>query len=420
MGGGRHVDEIAIVEAMYELSSSPEEWLLSVSRAVAANLGADMGTLPVHFSPRDDGGVEAHPVFVDTPPEMASGFADAIAPFLSQDPAMLSLMMRTPLSGFLETFPADHPYRRACAEHLHRAGIRDTVGFIAFDTPSHAVSIAPAFSREATPTVAAKGRYHRLAAHMSAASRLRRRLGARPGPGPDAVALADAVFDPEGRRLHASEAAHDDDALDALRSAIRAREKARGRLRRRDPDEALSMWTALVSGRWSLVDRIEMDGRRFVLAIANGRDRRDSRALTPRERQVAELAAMGAANGEIAYTLAISAGCVSTHLHAATRKLKCHSRHDLIRMMRAGNDEFALDVDGGLLRVLAESDPTRPAPGTLTLAEREVLEAIRQGRSNAHIAATRGRSERTVANQVASILRKTGRGSRYELMTDAG
>jgi DNA-binding NarL/FixJ family response regulator len=69
--------------------------------------------------------------------------------------------------------------------------------------------------------------------------------------------------------------------------------------------------------------------------------------------------------------------------------------------------------------MLAESDPTRPAPGTLTLAEREVLEAIRQGRSNAHIAATRGRSERTVANQVASILRKTGRGSRCELMTDA-
>jgi DNA-binding NarL/FixJ family response regulator len=63
--------------------------------------------------------------------------------------------------------------------------------------------------------------------------------------------------------------------------------------------------------------------------------------------------------------------------------------------------------------------PRRPAAVELTSAEREVLEAVCAGRSNAAIAATRGTAVRTVANQVASLLRKFRVRSRHELVAKA-
>ncbi len=50
----------------------------------------------------------------------------------------------------------------------------------------------------------------------------------------------------------------------------------------------------------------------------------------------------------------------------------------------------------------------------LTPAEISVARLIVAGRSNADIARTRGTSVRTVANQVASLLRKLGLGSRAQ------
>lgn len=55
-------------------------------------------------------------------------------------------------------------------------------------------------------------------------------------------------------------------------------------------------------------------------------------------------------------------------------------------------------------------------PPGLTDAEREVVAAILDGKSNAAIAAARGRSPRTVANQINSVFRKLGVGSRAELV----
>jgi DNA-binding NarL/FixJ family response regulator len=47
-------------------------------------------------------------------------------------------------------------------------------------------------------------------------------------------------------------------------------------------------------------------------------------------------------------------------------------------------------------------------PGSLTAAEREVCRLLLAGASNAEIARQRGTAPRTVANQVAAILRKLG------------
>jgi DNA-binding CsgD family transcriptional regulator len=56
------------------------------------------------------------------------------------------------------------------------------------------------------------------------------------------------------------------------------------------------------------------------------------------------------------------------------------------------------------------------ACGSLTAAERDVVQRVVDGRSNAEIARARGTAVSTVANQLASIFRKLGVGSRFELI----
>jgi DNA-binding NarL/FixJ family response regulator len=51
----------------------------------------------------------------------------------------------------------------------------------------------------------------------------------------------------------------------------------------------------------------------------------------------------------------------------------------------------------------------------LSPAERHVATLAARGLSNAAIAHQRGKSDRTIANQMASFLQKLGVGSRYEL-----
>lgn len=54
-------------------------------------------------------------------------------------------------------------------------------------------------------------------------------------------------------------------------------------------------------------------------------------------------------------------------------------------------------------------------PDCLTASEREIVALLLDGRSGAEIAASRGRSYRTIANQLAAIYRKFGVNSRTEL-----
>ncbi len=79
-------------------------------------------------------------------------------------------------------------------------------------------------------------------------------------------------------------------------------------------------------------------------------------------------------------------------------------------------ERFAID---GVEMVAFHWETASPPPA-LTSAESAVLDHLLQGASNADIARARGASPRTVANQVASLLRKLGVASRYELMARYG
>jgi DNA-binding CsgD family transcriptional regulator len=78
------------------------------------------------------------------------------------------------------------------------------------------------------------------------------------------------------------------------------------------------------------------------------------------------------------------------------------------------SDEVQLGGVGYRYLVIETARPA--AQTTLTEAERAVVSGVLRGLSNAQIAATRGASVRTVANQLASVFRKLGVRSRHELI----
>lgn len=84
---------------------------------------------------------------------------------------------------------------------------------------------------------------------------------------------------------------------------------------------------------------------------------------------------------------------------------------------RAGSATVKSLTIGGVRAVLIEVPVDGlDLPDTLTSSEREVVQLVAQGLSNEEIAAARGRSARTVANQLAAVYRKLGVFSRTELL----
>lgn len=200
----------------------------------------------------------------------------------------------------------------------------DAVGLRANATPTSGIIL--------TKQVAAGHRlrdrevWTRFASHLGAALRLRR-LKAEPSPD-----TARAVLSPTGRLEHAST-----DAVEArapLGTAAKAIDRARGKLRRLDPEAAAALWKTLVRGEWSLVDWYDHDGKRFLLAQENRIPSRSKPALTLREEQVVACAAMGHSNKLIAYDLGLSTGSVAVLLGRAARKLGVSGRVALVRAFR--------------------------------------------------------------------------------------
>jgi DNA-binding CsgD family transcriptional regulator len=165
-------------------------------------------------------------------------------------------------------------------------------------------------------------RWRYVASHVATAFRIRRQLEAwSPVPRLNDVSSLEAILAPNGTLAHALEPAQTTPARAALSRAVKALDRARGSLRRRNPDEAISIWQAMVAGRWSLLDHTDSDGRRYVLAHRNDARVPDARGLTLRERQVVAYAALGQSNKVIAYELGLSTSTVGGHLARARAKL---------------------------------------------------------------------------------------------------
>ncbi|MGE5245436.1 MAG: helix-turn-helix transcriptional regulator [Betaproteobacteria bacterium] len=240
--------------------------------------------------------------------------------------------------------------------------------------------------------------WQRVAIHLGAACRLSAR------PLENAAADVDAVLDPGGKVIDAQGEGISRAAREQLREGVRRRDKARTGACRSNPLVALSLWQALIAGRWSLTDRIDTDGRRFVLARRNEPQPQGPAALSRRQQQVLFYASVGWSLKQIAYALGLtSEGSVTWQLRAGLNKLGFTSRAELIRL----TTDTAMRALGFL---------PAASPDALAEAERMVAKLAAAGWSNARIARHRGVSVRTVANQLTSVYRKAGVHDRYELI----
>lgn len=218
---------------------------------------------------------------------------------------------------------------RAVAETYRRSGARDCLGIMAAEPEGGGVLVGVQIPRgRAAPAAPTRRVLAGVAAHLSTALRLRRAAGST-SPGDPST---EAILDPSARVQHAEGEARPAASRASLAEAVQHRERARGKLRRADPEEAVGLWRGLVDGTWSLVDFHESDGRRLVLARRNPPRVEDPAALRPRERQVLAFARLGHSNKYIAYLLGLATGTVSAHLESARRKLRLPSRAALIQV----------------------------------------------------------------------------------------
>ncbi len=214
--------------------------------------------------------------------------------------------------------------------HFGSSPYRDAVGIFSGDTDGRTVQISFGIPK-ASPARLPRRTMHQLthfSAHLTAAARLRNALYGDQHP-------TEAVLDSGGRIVDAEGLAATKEVRERLSEAARRIERARGRLRRAHPDEALQLWQGLVDGTWSLVEQCESNGKRFIVARRNAPGVRDPKALTLAERSVLAFAAMGYQNKYIAYSLGYSPTAVVTRLRSAQRKLGLASRAELIAWFAA-------------------------------------------------------------------------------------
>lgn len=176
----------------------------------------------------------------------------------------------------------------------------------------------------------------------------------------------------------------------------------------------MDLWQALVSGRWTLTDVEDSDGKRLVMAFPAPLDFESPWRLTEREGAIVRWVLDGAQNKEIAYAMGIATSTVSSHLVGAMRKLRVRNRAELkvlaartLKLAASGTVELSTDL------AATELDPS--VQSQLTRTQRELIGHLAAGRTNAEIAALRQTSVLTVRNLVQRLMHKLGAGSRSEL-----
>ena len=330
---------IDVAEAAYDLQLGAEEWLPNLLEKGAPMLNLGLGCAAAMWAGQSrDGQPLISQLCVGTgSANLGLRFAraaQAIGPQLKQQTSAASEGgVRTASESEL-TSPE---VLRALHEHV---GCKDVLGVWAMDPDCHGVGINMPSSEHIRLSHRERERWQRLAVHIAAGHRIRRKLGCNDGLEAarvsDLLIEADALIDPKHFVVaHAEGCARDKDVTEVLRAAAKRVDQARSKLRRADADRALEVWQGLVRGQWSLVDWFDSDGRRFVVVVPNAPGLGDPRGLTDREHQVATYAALGESSKLITYRLGISRQRVSTLLKAVMKKLGVRTQAQLVEKMRA-------------------------------------------------------------------------------------
>jgi len=330
------VDPLAVVEAAYRLDVDDQAWLQTLAEligpllqdglGVAASLADGTSMVPAPARVLALGGLELTPALVSSLEYMYAFTArsHSIARrFLTK--GALTSIQRCLGEQFAEVGPT-----------LQSFGISDAVLLLCGDAFGRMCTLAAPRARRAALPRHRRHLLELLSAHVAAGTRLRAHRLASALEG----AAVEAVLTPDGRVLDARNAAQSQHGRALLREAVARSEQARGALRRRDPVAALSLWQALVGGRWSLVDVFDRDGKRFVVARHNEPPVARRLALTAREAQVVELVARNHPPKLIVYQLGLTRESVATHLRRALAKLGLRHRAELSALFLASRGEL--------------------------------------------------------------------------------
>ena len=320
-------DVLDMIELAYRVDLPATAWLRELADTFYRHVGTSTGLYACDYKIHDGARMQVgNDVRIDMPDEQTLPVRASMEmmpiDFLRQtfartDCATQSQHVPEPLRPFIE----------AAMAPMAAYGWYDLLAFSGVDPAGHGVYMGAWLPARERLSPRLRRRWTRAAVHVAGALRLRRRLEASERRDPD---QAEAVLTPAGKVEHAADEAQLREAQSSLRAAVRDVERARGALRRRDPDAAVASWKGLVATRWSLVDHFESDGKRYVLAHRNEVPLSGFAALTARERQAVGFAALGHGNKLIAYELGVAPSTVAVLLHRAARKLGVSSRAELI------------------------------------------------------------------------------------------
>lgn len=379
-----------MVELCYSSEPDVGAWLSSVFDATQPLLEHGFG---FGFSMQRDGANGLEPVLTGSRGMAINPFASSrVAAVLDRETFRTLWFPPSPVT-FMTPLLTDlsRDRRDAVRQYLSDAGVTDMLGIVGYPTHETAFVLWSCVSARAQVSRKKRDVLHKLRIHLEAGLRLRARSREE----------AVAVFATNGRLLHRSECVGDRD-LDAMCRNACTHAKLREGRHQIDQSSVLDAWRGLVNGHWSLVERTDTDGKRRYYAYANPPNAISYRALSEIESAVLDLTCKGLSGKQVAYALGVAASSVTRRIDRAASRLGFRRHVDLI--------QFA----SGILK--SETFLARALP-VLSKSESAILQLVREGLSNRAIARARGTSERTVANQVAALLRKTGAPTRKALLT---
>ena len=329
-----------MVEAAYDLDAKDHDWLPAVMNAGISVLDQGLGVAGgIYTRPTNGGEVTLHQLHVASGPE---DFAIRQAKVAAECPPEVQQACTRPGICITLSEAAGDRYALGLESWArHHAPSKDALGLSAVDPNGLGTLIIAPLPERTKLRGPERLRWQMIGAHLTTGYRLRRGVAAlndQPEPEPSQVMLpyqAEAVLDPKGFEVkEAVGEAKDAQAREALREAAVQVDRARGRMRTTDPEEALRIWRSMVEGKWSIVDWFDSDARRFVVAVRNAPEVGDPRGLSPRELQAATYAAFGESGKLIGYRLGLSTSGVSRVLLRVRQKLGVETHADLVQRLR--------------------------------------------------------------------------------------
>ncbi|HEX3777624.1 MAG TPA: LuxR C-terminal-related transcriptional regulator [Polyangiaceae bacterium] len=325
---------VSFLEAVYALELDDRSWLDGILSALRALCGDDHSYVGFFYDASDVADLKIWNVAVqNTPPESMEAFQ--VFREISKNPTFVRTTFRSlPVGSARRTAM---PYLAPVFAVREKHGWGDIFNINGIDPSGVGCDVTIGTrARECVPSASDVLVYKRLANHLAAAFRLRRRLGVAQVDG--AIDLkpvqriddAEAILDERGKFVHATGAAAGKLAQERIKSSMSAIDAQRNETTRNAGRSALDHWHPLTGARWTLVDSFQENGRRYLVARENQAHGGGFDALTDRERQIVLHAALGFSNKEIAYTLGISDTTVRVLIARAAGRLGLKSRRQLL------------------------------------------------------------------------------------------